>query len=118
MTGTIEKVAPAARSFYDKAAWCALFASPAYVALAIASASVLERFHLSALTVDHIGQAIILVALLVELLSCICGLVICCAIRRHTRRITIWIALLAILIDCGLGYFTLITAAVSNLDGC
>jgi|GEM_PF-3941000 hypothetical protein len=120
MSETIKDIAAGSRmSFYDKAAWYIVATPFLIVAIAYAALFVVDHRSLSRLEVDHADAIILVWALFLQFLSFILGFSICCRIRQHRRKLTIWLALIGVLASFGFGAFTLFALALSGMDsGC
>jgi hypothetical protein len=113
---TNENVAPdSGMSFYDKATWYVFIAPFAIVAIGYVSICVVEHLSISRLADDHAEWAIITGALILQFISFILALSICCRFQQHRRKFAIWIAVLGILASCGLGFLTLAALAMNRM---
>ncbi len=116
MSETSENITPDSEmSFYDKAAWYVFLAPFAIVAIGYASIYVVEHLSISRLADDHAEWAIIAGALILQFISFILALSICCRFQQHRRKFTIWIAVLGVLASCCLGFLTLAALAMNRM---
>ena len=103
------------RSFYDKASWYLCVAPVAALVIGFTLFAVADRFAPSqpaARTVGHIALACELVA---QLGILVFGLTVCCKIRQHRRRLTIWLAILGLLVSFAFGAVTLLAWALNTV---
>lgn len=103
------------RSFIDNVAWYVLIAP--FVIFAIGCLILLVADHVSpsARILDNIQQDVLFIAVLIEVLSLILGLIVCCVAYIRGRKLAIWLSVLGVLATLGLGALTLFAAALSNM---
>ena|SRR5436190_14740236 len=97
------------RTFYDWAAWWSLVAPLATAPVAVAAVTTTSRLgYTSFISFIFGGELIILLA------AAVLGIISVFAVGRHTRKISIWMAITGILLGCGFGLVDLVLLALSS----
>ena len=103
------------RTFYDLAAWYILIIPFVTVTIGYAILSIADHFSLPRSEQYDVGQVVIISALFVQLVCLVLGLSICCRPDQHRRKLTVWIAVLGVLTNLGLGALTLVALGFNNI---
>ena len=112
-------VANPGMSSYDKASWYVFFAPVAALAVGIAIFSTADHFfahsQTASITLGKIAMACEGVA---QLVIFVFSITVCCKLRQHRRRLTIWLAGLGLLASLAFGTLTLLVLSLTSVGPC
>ena len=109
----MENVTPnSAMSFYDKAAWYAFIAPFATVGLGCLINWVADELPITRAANHDADSLTTAVTLFILFICFVFALSIGCRFRQHRRKLTLWLAVLAVMASIGLGVLTAIVLAL------
>jgi hypothetical protein len=98
------------RTFYDQVAWCCFLTPVVTPAVVCAALYVANRLHY-----DNFISPIFAGEFFILVVGVLLGIVSLLGLGRHTRRVSLWIALMGIVVGFGVGYADLVLLAMSAM---